>query len=149
MIKQPPQDQLFRGINQRLISEESETDNLPITIARKETAVNEKIGKLSYKPNKLYSYREDNIILIPSFEDHSIMRNAFYGGRVELFKHYGENIYCYDVNSLFPSVMLKDMPARNMYKSTDTVLGNYFGVCYASVIVPDDTYNPILAYRGE
>lgn len=38
-------------------------------------------------------------------------RDNFYkGGRVEVYKGYGKNLYYYDINSLYPSVMIEDMP---------------------------------------
>lgn len=38
-------------------------------------------------------------------------RNNFYrGGRVEVYRTYGTNLYYYDINSLYPYVMLNKMP---------------------------------------
>lgn len=38
------------------------------------------------------------------------IRKTYYGGRVEIFRMYGEDLYYYDFNSLYPTVMLEDMP---------------------------------------
>lgn len=38
------------------------------------------------------------------------IRKTYFGGRVEIFKTYGENLFYYDVNSLYPAMMLNDMP---------------------------------------
>jgi len=43
----------------------------------------------------IYSYRS-------SYPD---LRKSYYGGRVEVFNHYLEHGYCYDVNSMYPFVM--------------------------------------------
>jgi len=68
---------------------------------------------------------------------------------LEVFKCYDEDLYWYDVNSLYPFSMLKPMPGGNMFRSNDNNLNNYFGVCFASISVPDNIYNPILPYRDK
>jgi hypothetical protein len=103
-----------------------------------------------YPINKQIQISKDKIeslLLNPKYEDYANLRHAYYGGRVELFKNYGENLYHYDVNSLFPYAMKKTMPGGHMWRSTDSNLDNYFGVCFVSVNVPQDTYNPILPFR--
>jgi hypothetical protein len=77
------------------------------------------------------------------------IKEGYYGGRVEIFKNYGENLYYYDVNSLYSQVMLQDMPIGSATLSTDPDLNNYFGFCYVTVKVPGNTYNPILPYRDD
>jgi hypothetical protein len=86
-------------------------------------------------------------IHIPRYKQHKDIKKAYYGGRTEVLKTYGEDLYLYDVNSLYPSVMLKDMPVGNLVKSSDTNLDNYFGFCYVTVEVPESCKNPALAYR--
>lgn len=88
-------------------------------------------------------------IHIPRYANYKDIKNAFFGGRVEVFKGYAENIYIYDVVSIFPFCMLKDLPIGNIISSTDNNLDNYFGYCYASVIVPKNIRAPILPYRLE
>ncbi|GER42509.1 DNA polymerase [Striga asiatica] len=39
----------------------------------------------------------------------SFIRRAYYGGHTDVYKPYGENLYYYDVNSLYPYVM-KEFP---------------------------------------
>ena len=41
------------------------------------------------------------------------IRKAYYGGVVEVYKPYGTNLFYYDVNSLYPCMMLKPMPVGN------------------------------------
>lgn len=38
-------------------------------------------------------------------------KNYYKGGRVEVYKGYGKNLYYYDINSLYPYVMLNEMPS--------------------------------------
>lgn len=90
-------------------------------------------------------------IHIPRHANYLDIKNAYFGGRVEVFSTYAENIYIYDVVSLYPSCMLKELPIGNLIKSTDNNLDNYFGFCYVSVNVPDNEAirAPILPFRKE
>jgi hypothetical protein len=90
-----------------------------------------------------------NVILNPTYDHYKWLRMSYYGGRVDVFQKYGENLYWYDVNSLFSYSMKMDMPGLNMYKSNDNNLDNYFGICYASVEVPDNIEIPILPYKDK
>jgi hypothetical protein len=38
------------------------------------------------------------------------LRQGYYGGRVEVFEQYGEGLCYYDVNSMYPAVMLEPVP---------------------------------------
>lgn len=40
----------------------------------------------------------------------NFFRKTYFGGRVEIFKMWGEDLFYYDFNSLYPFVMLEDMP---------------------------------------
>jgi hypothetical protein len=64
---------------------------------------------------------------------HKDLRNAYYGGVVEVFKNEGTNLNYYDVNSLYPFAMLNDMPTGNMQFSTDPNINNYFGIVFVEV----------------
>jgi hypothetical protein len=88
-----------------------------------------------------------NPIHISKYKQYKEIKTCYFGGRVEVFKTYGEDLYIYDVNSLYPFVMLMDAPTGNSIKSTDPNLDNYFGFCYATVEVPDTIYNPLLPFR--
>lgn len=45
----------------------------------------------------------DNLQTNTSKEEY--FRNAYYGGRTEVFERYGENLYYYDFHSMYPAVM--------------------------------------------
>lgn len=50
---------------------------------------------------------------IPSIDLKSLyndLQKAYYGGITEVYRPYGENLFYYDVNSLYPYVALNDMP---------------------------------------
>jgi DNA polymerase type B, organellar and viral len=88
-------------------------------------------------------------IHIPKYKQYKDIKPSYFGGRVEVFKPYGENLFIYDVVSLYPHIMLNDLPIGNIIKSTDNNLNNYFGFCYATVEIPNNIYNPILPFRDE
>ncbi|GKA82721.1 putative reverse transcriptase domain-containing protein [Tanacetum coccineum] len=56
-------------------------------------------------------YYNDEIfpIHIPNQNEDTFIRKAYYGGHTDSYKPYGENLYYYDVNSLYPFVM-KEYP---------------------------------------
>jgi hypothetical protein len=108
------------------------------------------ISSLALKTFLTNYYDEDRTpIKIPRLKQYSNIRQAYYGGRVEVFSSYVENAHWYDVNSLYPTVMLQDMPIGDIIKSTDPNLDNYFGFCNATVNVPNNTYNPVLPFRDD
>jgi hypothetical protein len=86
-------------------------------------------------------------IHIPRHDNYLDIKKSYYGGRVEVFKSYAENIFIYDVVSLYPYTMLNELPIGCINKSTDINLDNYFGFCYATVNVPKGIIAPILPFR--
>lgn len=44
-------------------------------------------------------------IYIPNRNQDSFIRRGYYGGHVDAYIPYGENLYYYDVNSLYPFIM--------------------------------------------
>jgi hypothetical protein len=77
------------------------------------------------------------------------LRQAYYGGLVDVFIPRGENLFKYDVNSMYPFAMLKDMPIGDPTFSTDSNLDNYFGFCYAKIKTPDNIKIPVLPYKSQ
>jgi hypothetical protein len=79
------------------------------------------------------NYLENSKLPIIKGNAHKEMRNAFYGGIVEVFKNEGSNLKLYDVTSLYPFAILNDMPTGDMLFSTDSNINNYFGIVYVEV----------------
>ena len=79
------------------------------------------------------NYLKDCKLPIVKGSAHKDMRNAYYGGVVEVFKNEGTNLNLYDVTSLYPFAMLNDMPTGNILFSTDPNINNYFGIVYVEV----------------
>jgi DNA polymerase type B, organellar and viral len=79
------------------------------------------------------------------------MRNAYYGGVVEVFKNEGFNLNYYDVTSLYPFAMLQDMPTGDMLFSTDSDINNYFGIVFVEVdttnLDPKYSNYPLLPHK--
>jgi hypothetical protein len=109
------------------------------------------VSTISSNALKIYlsNYYNKNItpIHIPRHVNYQDIKNAYFGGRVEVFKGYVENIYIYDVVSLYPACMLNFLPIGCISKSTDSNLDNYFGFCFVSIIVPKGIRAPILPFR--
>lgn len=85
---------------------------------------------------------------------HEWIRRGYYGGRTELFKSYGRNVYYYDINSSYPASMLEDMPAGKMMEFGEThpafleKMGEKFvGFVECEVFIPKGCQIPPLPYR--
>lgn len=78
------------------------------------------------------------------------IRNAYRGGRVEVYKPLITNGFYYDVNSLYPYAMLNDMPIGECVFMVKPLLSCFFGFARARVSTPtnkymsDGTLNPVL-----
>jgi len=99
-----------------------------------------------YKTN----YLKDNTFLSKvRGPHHNEIRSAYYGGRVDVFKPHGENLYYYDVNSLYPTVMLKPMPVGSGALTGEKDLNKLFGMVLAAqeIVCPNTINIPILPYR--
>ncbi|MGV9205967.1 MAG: DNA polymerase [Promethearchaeia archaeon] len=108
--------------------------NTRLTIA----STSMEIFRTSYQYRQIFGhdYIEDKV------------RKAYFGGRCEVFRKEGENLYYYDVNSLYPYVYTNfelpvDRPKRKNYRfgKTGLIKGKFF--------VRNDIKFPILPYRDE
>lgn len=79
------------------------------------------------------------------------IRNSYYGGATDYYKAYGENLKYYDVNSLYPFVMKKDMPFEiiKFHSNMDNILitGPIFGFFEAEISTPQDIKHPLLPFK--
>jgi len=96
----------------------------------------------------LRTYLKKDIEFLPEKFDR-IIRPAYQGGRVEIFRPVfrggnGVQLNCYDVNSLYPTVMHENVfPAAFAYESDDFE-SRSLGFFHCTVEAPKDTYIPIL-----
>ena len=92
---------LHEAINKFIEIVDVEVDKI-LTIASVAMSIYKKEFKEDF--NKL-RYNKKGKMVKYSKELRDYMREAYRGGRVEVFKRYGKNLYIYDVNSLYPCVM--------------------------------------------
>lgn len=92
-------------------------------------------------------------IHIPNKNEDSFIRRAYYGGHTDTYKPYGEDLYYYDVNSLYPFVM-KEFPMpggvpvwHGILEGKD--LDSMFGFIEAYVVCPKTIKKPFLPYRDK
>lgn len=81
-------------------------------------------------------------------EQEDFIREGYYGGRVEVFKMYGKNLYYYDFNSLYPFEMLKESPLGYCVPVTER-RRNRLGFYLIHCLIPENLEIPPLPlYRG-
>lgn len=59
-----------------------------------------KIFRLNYYNDQYFP------IHIPNRNEDTFIRRGYYGGHTDVYKPFGEDLYYYDVNSLYPFIML-------------------------------------------
>jgi len=74
---------------------------------------------------------------------------SYYGGVVDTYIPQGENLYYYDVNSLYPFAMKNPMPVGSPIYTTENDLFNLFGFFKAEITTPKYLNIPILPYRND
>ena len=98
-------------------------------------------------------YYEDNIPNINKLSIYKDIRQAFYGGMTEVYRPYGEDLYYYDVNSLYPYSSLNDMPGLISEKITfyneKTDISNLFGFFNCIIEAPLDGYIGLLPIKRD
>jgi len=92
-------------------------------------------------------------IHIPNKNEDTFIRRAYYGGHADTYKPYGEDLYYYDVNSLYPFVM-KEFPmpgGEPVWHSNlqNKDLDSMFGFIEAYVVCPKTIKKPFLPYRDK
>lgn len=86
---------------------------------------------------------------------HDFVREAYYGGRTEVFQRKGTGYY-YDVNSSYPYSMTLPAPVGEMYELDENEdftrfarNENYIGFVRCTVEIPEETYLPPLPVQHE
>ena len=90
-------------------------------------------------------------INIPNRNQDSFIRSAYYGGHVDVYKPYGDNLFYYDVNSLYPYIMktypMPSGPPVWHKKLAGLDLENLYGFIEAYVVCPPSIERPFLPYK--
>jgi hypothetical protein len=102
----------------------------------------------------LQKYYKNNIPLISKRSVYNDIKKSYYGGITEVYKPYGENLYYYDVNSLYPYAGLNPMHGlnctykENINKDIKDCFNELFGFYY-SVVETNDQYLGLLPVRDK
>ncbi|CAA3018524.1 DNA polymerase-like [Olea europaea subsp. europaea] len=92
-------------------------------------------------------------IYIPNRNEDTFIRRGYYGGHSDAYIPCGDNLYYYDVNSLYPYIMKSyTMPRGETVwhgKLEGQDLDNLFGFIEAYVVCPRTISPPFLPYRDE
>ena len=102
-------------------------------------------------------FLEDNIkIANIRGEVYTFIKQGYFGGAVDVYKPYGKKLYLYDVNSLYPYIMLNNkMPIGQPTlidgnsKLIESILmnNNKFSFVEVDVYCPEDVKAPLLLHR--
>jgi len=101
-----------------------------------------------------HKFQKVNIPIFTKKMD-SIIRESYYGGSSDFYKIKGENLYYYDVNSLYPYAMLNDMPLNYLGEFSPLPCGGSmslnetFGFLEVIVTSPKTIKHPLLICRHE
>jgi len=99
----------------------------------------------------LSKYYNENIPKIDKPSIYNDIKEGYYGAITEVYKPYGEDLYYYDVNSLYPFVALQDMPGLECCKeefiNLNPNIDNLFGFYYCEIITPLNSYLGLLPVR--
>ena len=98
-------------------------------------------------------YKVISLALLKKPDIYRDLKEGYYGGLSEVYRRYGENLYYYDVNSLYPFSSLKDMPGRfckyieaHSEDGLNIIKDELFGFFYCDVKTTHD-YFGLLPYR--
>lgn len=109
------------------------------------------ISKMALELYLMEDYK-NNLPLVNDRKLYSYIKNAYYGACTEVYRPYGENLFYYDVNSLYPYVALNDMPGLECTyihsPNKGMKLANLFGFFYCE-IEANKAYLGLLPYRAE
>ncbi|KAK9741127.1 hypothetical protein RND81_03G083600 [Saponaria officinalis] len=105
---------------------------------------------LSLFRNKYYDDKKSSIH-IPNMNEDRFIRRGYYGGHTDAYIPYGEDLYYYDVNSLYPFIM-KECPMPGgvpvWYSDLENRnLDEMFGFIEAYIECPKSIKKPFLPYR--
>jgi len=96
-------------------------------------------------------YLRDNSVVQISGKIYEDIKQSYTGGAVDMYipsNQLDEKIYCYDVNSLYPSVMINNlMPVRDIVYFEGDIRKfdpNALGYFYCKIKTPDNLDHPIL-----
>lgn len=94
---------------------------------------------------RVFRTYQEKILFMPSEYHNDFSRQSYYGGRVEIFKPLCEKtIYEYDVNSLYPFIMLSHIYPVSCGIISRTYKSDRLGIYECEVVSPKNLYVPCL-----
>jgi hypothetical protein len=108
------------------------------------------LSSLAFKIFKV-NFLKENQIAKTSAEMYDRISSGYRGGHVDIYRPYGEDLFNYDVNSLYPSVMAKyPYPIGNpTYFVGSRDLDSIFGLVHVRVKSPGDLDVPMLLIKHD
>lgn len=106
------------------------------------------LPQLSMEVFRTIFLKGNKVIRLLSNRHYNFFLDAYKGANVSVYKPYGEKLYAYDVNSLYPYCMLKDMPVGTPRPyNIENGLNSFFGIAYAKVSCPNTLKIPVLPLK--
>jgi hypothetical protein len=93
---------------------------------------------------------QKEIIPILSRGEDSFIRPSYFGGATDYYKAYGENLYYYDVTSLYPFAMCKPLPGaiKKVHKDlNNTKLEDFFGFINCEILIDSNVLKPMVPFK--
>jgi hypothetical protein len=93
---------------------------------------------------------QKEIIPILSKGEDSFIRPSYFGGATDYYKAYGENLYYYDVTSLYPFAMCKPLPGKlvKIHKTNEEIkLDNFFGFINCEITIDSNVLKPMVPFK--
>ncbi|KAI5980362.1 mitochondrion dnapol [Pisolithus orientalis] len=96
------------------------------------------ISRLALNKFLKFYLKDSKIPLINNLNLFNFLYLGYYGGRTEVFKPYGKNLFYYDVNSLYPKVALNNMGGVKAkyiksFSYKGLIIDNIFGIFKAKI----------------
>lgn len=104
---------------------------------------------------KIYieKYNKNDICWNNDFNTYNYIKESYHGGITNVFKPIGKNIYGYDINSLYPSVMKDEyMPVGEpkwVKKPKKINIKNFFGFIRLKIKVKENQYIPPIITKNK
>lgn len=97
----------------------------------------------------LKKYLKDFKLSIIKQNMYKDIKQSYFGGITEVYKPYDENLYYYDVNSLYPYASLNSMPGPNCtyIEMSNINIDILFGFYYCEIEISDNYLGLLPVHR--
>jgi hypothetical protein len=109
------------------------------------------LSGLAFKIFRSKYMLNENIYINKEKYIYDFLKESYHGGLTNVLIPEAEKVYHYDVNSLYPYSMLKDMPVdepkNEIIQNLD--ITNFFGFIKCTIKIPNSLYLPPLPYKKD